>query len=112
MRVLLAMVLTAGTAAADTRCGWIDNPTPGNWWLTDAAGEWTIGTQGGTQAEGMEAIPDLTTGEWVETNGSYGYGCICLEVETHRAAMQITRILAAEPLPLARCTADPALPGR
>ena len=26
-----------------TRCGWIDNPTPANWWLTDGYGEWIIG---------------------------------------------------------------------
>ncbi|MBL7685903.1 MAG: DUF4087 domain-containing protein, partial [Deltaproteobacteria bacterium] len=36
----------------ETRCGWIDNPTPANWDLTDRDRTWTIGVQGGVQAEG------------------------------------------------------------
>ena len=31
----------------DWLVGWLQNPTPGNWWLVDRDGEWTIGTQGG-----------------------------------------------------------------
>jgi hypothetical protein len=33
-------------AAEENRCGWFSNPTPGNAWLKDRDGEWTIGTQG------------------------------------------------------------------
>lgn len=108
----LAFLLAAGPALAETRCGWIQNPTPGNWWLTDAQGEWTIGTQGGAQAEGMDLLPDFTAGEWVVTNGSsYGYGCACLEVTTERGNGQtITAIMDVDQLPLKRCTADSALP--
>ncbi|HET7863945.1 MAG TPA: DUF4087 domain-containing protein, partial [Burkholderiaceae bacterium] len=44
----------AGAAAAQPalRCGWFDNPTPGNATLVDRDGEWTIGLQGGHQASG------------------------------------------------------------
>src|SRR5690349_18304425 len=39
------------------RCGWVDNPTPSNWWLVDRDGEWEIGLQGGYQAKGD--MPDF-----------------------------------------------------
>ena len=29
-------------AGAERRCGWISNPTPANYWLSDRDGEWTI----------------------------------------------------------------------
>ena len=31
----------------ETRCGWLANPTPANYWFYDKDGEWTIGEQGG-----------------------------------------------------------------
>ncbi len=114
---LLRAVVTASLAAAlpagaETRCGWIDNPTPANWWLTDADGEWVIGVQGGFQAAGTDLIPDLTAGEWVATNGSYGYGCICLDATTAAATRTIVEITGARQLPLSDCSADPKLAKR
>lgn len=57
-----AVILTlgAGVAAAQQpgsaqRCGWLDNPTPGNASLYDKDGEWTIAVQGGHQGEGRLA---------------------------------------------------------
>ena len=29
-------------AGAERRCGWLSNPTPANYWLSDRDGEWTI----------------------------------------------------------------------
>ncbi len=98
--------------AIETRCGWLDNPTPANWWLTDRDGEWGISFQGGYQANGMENIPDLSSGEYVETNGHYGYACVCLDVTTNLSARKITSIDSGEQLPLSRCQEDPALPSR
>lgn len=114
MRTMIAAMILgagAGAAAAETRCGWIDNPTPANWWLTDAEGQWTIMTQGGSPPPGMDLIPDLTVGEWVATNGSYGYGCGCMEVVTD-AGMQITEIRSFAQKPVAACANDPALEKR
>ena len=31
---------SAKAALAETRCGWVVNPTPGNWWLNDRDGSW------------------------------------------------------------------------
>jgi hypothetical protein len=106
---LAAAIFASGPAAAAMRCGWIVNPTPANWWLTDAQGTWIMMTQGaGDGAEGMDLVPDLTEGEWVVTNGSsYGYGCACADVETKGKA--ITRIRSFKQLPLSKCERDPAL---
>ena len=38
---------------AEERCGWLENPTPGNWWLKDAHAFWIIATQGGP-VQGIE----------------------------------------------------------
>jgi len=96
----------------ENRCGWLDNPTPANWWLTDATGRWTIGLQGGHQAPGLNILPDMRTKGWVETNGSYGYGCACMRVTTDKRTEQVSRIYSAMPLPISRCIADNKLPAR
>lgn len=110
--ITLVLILIALPATAtETRCGWLENPTPANWWLNDRDGTWVISTQGGEQAEGMENIPDLSSeGEYVSTNGSYGYACACLDVETDSESERIVTIESVEQLPLSVCRADPDLP--
>ncbi len=109
----LAIGPATGIAAADKtekRCGYLANPTPANWWLTDRDGEWLIGAQGGYQAEGLDVLPeDFYEKGWVYTNGWYGYRCACLTVTSNRKTMRIGRILEGEPLPMSRCTRDKAL---
>lgn len=110
--VILIAAMLGSAAHAETRCGWLVNPTPANWWLTDADGEWLIGAQGGYQAPGMDNMPDMSTNGWVRTNGYYGYGCACMNVSTDAASMRITRIRSARPVPLRQCRNDRALPRR
>ena len=93
-----------------TRCGWFDNPTPGNAWLTDRQGRWVVGIQGGHQADGD--WPDFPDDQWVSTNGHHGYGCACLQVIVDPRSHEIRRILNARPRPLEACEHDPALPRR
>ena len=107
---LLALVATP--ALAERRCGWLENPTPANYWFTDRDGEWTISAQGGYHAPGWDEMPDMTTRGWVRTNGSYGYGCACMEVTTNRREMLVTRVISARPVPLRQCRADRRLPRR
>jgi hypothetical protein len=85
------------------RCGWVDNPTPANWWLTDRDGEWVIGVQGGDQAEGD--LPDFGN-DWVETNGHHGYGCACMEVVTDPRTKVVERVRDVRVLPIDRCRRD------
>lgn len=97
--------------AGELRCGWLQNPSPGNWWLFDNAGEWTVGMQGGFQARGLDKTPDLTERDWVVTNGSsYGYGCVCMRVETDSKQRRITRIHSLTQKPIKVCRSDRKLP--
>jgi len=102
--------LAAPAAAQERRCGWIQNPTPANWWLTDREGEWVLSVQGGPEVPGMDRLPDMTTRGWTATNGPHGFGCGCVLMETDRATRRVVRVLGGEPLPLARCRADRSLP--
>jgi hypothetical protein len=99
----------AARAKSARRCGWLSNPTPANWWLTDSEGQWILATQGADQAPGMDEMPDMSTAGWVETNGSYGYGCACMTI-TADAEGNVTRIADAQPKPLKQCRADRKLP--
>ena len=115
--LLVAVVCLAGqpgipaqsrTTGFETRCGWFTNPTPANAWLYDRDGEWTIGTQGGRQAEGD--WPTFKPKQWVHTNGSsYGYGCACLQVRVNKQTHEVLEIKSSHARSLAQCRHDPAL---
>jgi hypothetical protein len=102
-------VAVASVPKPARRCGWLVNPTPANWWLTDRDGQWILGTQGADQAPGMDEMPDMSTAGWVETNGHYGYGCACMTI-TADGDGQVTKIADAQPKPLKQCRADRKLP--
>lgn len=101
---------TEAAAVTETRCGWFHNPTPSNAWLIDAAGEWTIGVQGGYQAEGD--WPDFPDSRWVSTNIHYGYGCACMKVTTDRKAQRVLRIISSYSRALSACRKDKAIKGK
>lgn len=94
----------------ETRCGWLQNPTPANWWLDDRDGSWTISVQGGYQARGMDNMPNIDEREYVTTNVHYGYTCACLRVVTDKNQMRIISIKSGQQLPLSTCRKDPYLP--
>lgn len=94
----------------ETRCGWIDNPTPGNFFLRDREGEWTLAEQGQYEARGMDNMPDLSGNEFVETSGPHGYACACLSVQVDRASKRVVEIARVTPKLLKVCLGDPKLP--
>ncbi|MFK8250970.1 DUF4087 domain-containing protein [Ancylobacter terrae] len=113
---LAVALFLAGTPilAAENRCGWYVNPTPGNLILIDRDADWWITTQleaGGPNAAGAdENLPDFDPKQYVKTQpNGYGYGCACLSVETDNSAQRITRVYSGRILPLARCRGDKAL---
>ncbi len=108
--VMIAALPSVG--AVEKRCGWLDNPTPANWWLTDADGRWIIGIQGSYQAQGIDKIPDFKPSQYVKTNGYHGYTCACMNVTTNSNLSQIRRIYSVKPLKLSQCRQDPNLPVR
>lgn len=96
---------------AETRCGWFVNPTPANAWLVDKHGTWMISSQGAdSNAEGE--WPSFGPKQWIETNGSYGHGCACLNVNVDKDEMRILEILSATAKPLSACRKDKALKGK
>jgi hypothetical protein len=105
----LAMVGLVRPALAEERCGWLENPTPGNWWLRDAHGLWIISAQGDPDTEGVEKLPEPAPDRFVATNGHYGYSCACVSgtFDDHAERM---RVDAARELPLSVCRGDKALP--
>ncbi|OEO27952.1 hypothetical protein VW23_007040 [Devosia insulae DS-56] len=114
--VAVSLIAAAPALAAETRCGWYMNPTPGNLWLMDKDATWTITSQAnatGPDAEGIENAPDFDETQFVETNNpgsGYGYGCACMSVTVDKAEEQITRIFSGEIKPLSVCKADKSLP--
>ena len=108
------LALLSGVAlpvkAVETRCGWLINPTPQNWYLWDGDAKWTLSTQGGFQARGMDNLPRLSEKESVTINRTHAYFCSCLEVETDRSQSRITLLKGGEQLPLSTCREDPNLP--
>lgn len=113
---VIACDAVAMAHAAERRCGWYSNPTPGNLWLTDKDATWTITSQGeaeGPDAANADKAPDFDPKQFVETNvpgAGYGYGCACMTVETDIKKQRITRVISGAILPLAKCKADKGLP--
>jgi hypothetical protein len=101
--------LTQNRQPGELRCGWYANPTPGNHWLTDRDRTWTLMTQGSRGAPGMDNLPDMTTIDWQQVNGPYGYGCACVRMTVDRRTGQVTRIYSGRPIPIRRCEQDRAL---
>jgi hypothetical protein len=94
-------------ANSETRCGWFSNPTPANASLHDRDAEWIIGVQGGHQADGD--WPEFGSGQWVKTNGNYGYGCACMRVQTNSKTHEVSMIESAQARALSACRNDAAL---
>lgn len=101
---------------AETRCGWFDNPTPANNFLTDADGDWILTMQGGYRVDGYDDLPPASfkfKEQW-QTFGaaSYGYGCACLVGKFDLDTGYMIRVESMRPQPLEQCHMDPDLPSR
>lgn len=107
----LTVSLSAAPAFAVKRCGWLQNPTPGNYFLTDRDGDWWIAAQGSDlDPTGSDLIGDLSEGDYVKTNGYYGYACACLDMEVDAASKNVVSIKSFKQLAIKQCRNDKALP--
>ncbi|MFF9550332.1 DUF4087 domain-containing protein [Methylobacterium sp. NPDC097178] len=95
--------------AVVTRCGWIHNPTPANWWLIDKQATWKISEQGESQPHGFDLIPDLSS-DFVATNRGYGYACACLSGEFSKPENRVIKITHFVQRRISDCQGDRALP--
>ncbi|WP_412848928.1 DUF4087 domain-containing protein [Enterobacter bugandensis] len=75
---LVLLILSNHALASKLRCGWLQNPSPANQWLTDRDGTWDISLQGGYSSSGIKKLKDFPDDQYVRTNGNYGYGCSCI----------------------------------
>ena len=109
----IVLLFPIAASAAEQRCGWYINPTPGNLWLQDKDAIWTITSLG--QSEGPDAVgaddrtPRMDGNQYVDQGNGHGHGCACLNVDTD-GKEKITRVYSGHTIPLARCKADKTLP--
>jgi len=112
--VMTALIAAPTLAKTETRCGWYNNPTPGNVFLKDADGFWWISQQGTPPAPGFDDAytPAFDDRDRVVTNGSsYGYSCACANGDFGPVgSMQVRLIAQLKALPLAQCENDSNLP--
>ncbi|SEH85075.1 Protein of unknown function [Rheinheimera pacifica] len=115
MKYLIALSIFVSSYAysADTRCGWLENPTSANVWLSDKDGSWAISIQGGYSVDdesmalaflGME-----NKDNFVRTNRNGGFSCACLVVDVKTDDGSISKIYKAEQLLLKQCLEDIAI---
>jgi len=105
---VLSPAIAANAPRPERRCGWYENPTPGNVTLTDRDGTWLIAMQGGHEAKGDG--PEFSDAQWIVTNsGDHGYGCACLTVQTDPSSHTVRSISHATARPLAVCRRDKSL---
>ena len=112
---LFLLIGLQSIATAEYRCGWLDNPAPGQYQFTDKQASWTIMKRGGYQlpAVSMKNLPDKQPNEFVRTNGSYGYSCSCMSVTTDARSKRITSIVyKGKQVLLKRCLEDKSIAER
>ncbi|MEP6503720.1 MAG: DUF4087 domain-containing protein [Betaproteobacteria bacterium] len=100
----------AETGPPALRCGWWDNPTPGNVFFTDRDGEWTIAMQGLYEADGD--WPRFARGETAPRNATHAHGCACAKMQGDARNHLVSRFTEAHARPLEACRGDPALKGK
>ena len=105
----VVMLFSMVSFAQETRCGWLENPTPANLYLIDRDGVWNISMQGGRAAAGMDNLKAGPADQYVAINGGYGYSCACLKVSVDKKNRYITKIFSAKNLPLDKCRNDKAI---
>ena len=112
---LFLLIGLQSIAAAEYRCGWLDNPAPGQYQFTDKQATWTIMKRGGYKlpAVSMKNLPVQQPNEFVRTNGSFGYSCSCMSVTTDARSKRITSIVhKGKQVLLKRCLEDKSIADR
>ncbi|MET4163885.1 hypothetical protein ABIE61_003751 [Marinobacterium sp. MBR-111] len=109
--VILGMFSALTAIAEETRCGWLENPSPANMWLIDRDGSWDISVQGTPNIlddKSMELLYQATVNEkeFVRTNQNYGFSCACLTVDLDKEKKLIIAIYESKQLPLKKCLED------
>ncbi|MCS6960762.1 MAG: DUF4087 domain-containing protein [Pseudanabaenaceae cyanobacterium SKYGB_i_bin29] len=117
VQLLVTVLLVGGIAPLfaqpiERRCGWLENPSLGEWYLTDRLATWEIARPNGFNARGVENIRITSERDFVYTKRNYGYTCACMDVTTTRfdTTWRITSIRNFRQQSLKQCLEDPDLP--
>lgn len=119
--IALSLCLSTTASALEKRCGWYQNPTPGNHWFMDRHAKWIIAAQSQDLENNFwhaeRKGPDLwKTQDWVKP---YPNVCGCFEgtfgeisagESVYTRWGTIIHIETVEHLPMERCEDDPNLP--
>lgn len=103
------LAFSFSSVGSEVRCGWLQNPSPANQWLSDKDGTWDISIQGRFISSGIENLKDFPDKMFVKTNGNYGYGCACIRGDVDRDKKKVIKIYSSKILPLSRCQGDRTL---
>ncbi|WP_075293073.1 DUF4087 domain-containing protein [Pararhizobium arenae] len=104
-------LISSPGVAEEMRCGWLQNRTPGNWWLDDRDGTWIITAQGDEyEPQGMGFISAISDYAYVQTYAGYGYACACLQLEADPHKRRVQKILSVDQRSLRECREDKELP--
>lgn len=112
--ICLGAFFTLTTEAKETRCGWLENPSPANIWLIDHDDTWAISVQGAPISLDDKSL-DLAyqaiknQQEFVRTNQSYGFSCACLTIDADKDEKSIKVIYKAQQLTLKQCLEDTSI---
>ncbi|RZM96348.1 hypothetical protein CQJ28_24425 [Escherichia sp. E2562] len=102
-------VLSFFCLGSELRCGWLQNPSPSNQWISDKDGTWDISIQGRFTSSGIEKLKGFPDKEFVKTNENYGYGCACISADVDHDEKKVIKIYSSKILPLSRCQGDRTL---
>lgn len=117
-KILLSIVLMFGIHSvvyAEYRCGWLDNPEPGHFQLTDKEAVWTISKREAYRIPdaSLKKLPARDENQFIRTNGSFGYSCSCLSVTTDTVSRRIKSInFKGKQVLLKRCLEDKTIAHR
>jgi hypothetical protein len=100
----------AETGPPALRCGWWDNPTPGNVFFTDRDGEWTVAMQGMYEADGD--WPNFARDQTAPRDAPHRHGCACARMQADPQSHLVSRFTDAHARPLKVCRSDAALKGK
>ncbi len=110
----LSLLFSMTATADETRCGWLENPSPANMWLIDRDGVWNILVQGVPSKLDDKSVElayqaIANEKEFVRSNLNYGFSCACLTAELDREKKQFKAIYKARQLSLKQCLEDTAI---
>ena len=85
------------------KCGWLQNPTPGNVFLDTQDGTWWLTKQGEDESNGFDELPSFRPNQWRSNPVGYGYGCACISGKFSSQTMTLVHLISVQTKSLSKC---------